>query len=135
MRTLLQQELALLYELNIRTGSGKAVRQMLERYKIAYRELGHEMAGCRLGCCAEMLCADSATEPDTCPVPEDSMLILKGFSKSRMDLLLDAMQRYEIEGIGYIAVLTPENKHWTLARLYAELSKERAELGIFRYYG
>lgn len=53
----------------------------------------------------------------------EPMLFLKGFTGSRLDVLLQSMRRQQIR-IPLKAVLTQENQTWNSLQLYEELRKE-----------
>ena len=56
------------------------------------------------------------------PVPEE-MLIMKGFTGNRLDLLLKEMRRLNAR-VDLKAIITENNQHWNLWELSEELKKE-----------
>lgn len=52
------------------------------------------------------------------------MLLMAGFSNSRVDELLTAFRKNKVERIDCKAVLTPTNAVWNVLELYDELRKE-----------
>ena len=57
----------------------------------------------------------------------EPMLLLRGFTDSRLDLLLASMRKDGIQ-IPLKAVLTSENQTWNSLALYEELKKEHEAL-------
>lgn len=62
------------------------------------------------------------------PMPGEPLLIMSGFTRPRMDLLLSALREGGIPPIPLKAVATPTNVAWTLGALCAELRREHAQL-------
>ena len=58
-------------------------------------------------------------------VPEESMLVLCGFSEKRMDKLLAALRKSQVQ-VDYKAILTPTNRKWNVMRLLLEMRTEKA---------
>lgn len=54
---------------------------------------------------------------------QDEMLIMRGFTNARLDLLLKEMRKNNIT-INLKAIMTDHNQHWNLYELYEELKKE-----------
>lgn len=54
----------------------------------------------------------------------DEMMVMKGFSNSRLDQFLKGMRKAGIERVDYKAVLTPTNCRWNSWQLYQEIRKE-----------
>lgn len=59
------------------------------------------------------------------PPVDDPILVLDGFTGSRLDALLKALARARIPKSVFKAVVTADNVNWTLAQLWEELKKER----------
>ncbi len=62
------------------------------------------------------------------PVIPEQILVLKGFSSARLDLLLAALRRAGVPRIDLKAVLTEQNSGWTFYHLYQELREEHAAM-------
>ena len=62
------------------------------------------------------------------PLPEPVMVFCH-LTSPQLDLLLPELRKLGARGC-LKAVLTPTNKTWTLRQLYAELCRERAEMGV-----
>lgn len=60
---------------------------------------------------------------DLAPVTKEA-IILCGFDKKLMNVLLDAIRRGRLKHIPLKAMLTPTNISWTVATVLRELSKE-----------
>lgn len=58
--------------------------------------------------------------------PEESLILMCGFSEKQMDKFLAALKKKQIRS-DYKAVLTPTNQAWNVLRLYAEMAREKAE--------
>lgn len=56
--------------------------------------------------------------------PQESLLVMCGFSDKQMDRLLLELRRKEIK-IDYKAVLTRTNRDWDINHLYFEMRKEK----------
>ena len=59
---------------------------------------------------------------------DDEMIIMRGFTNSRLDLFLQGMRREGIGKINYKAILTPTNARWNSWQLYQEIKKEHEEM-------
>lgn len=55
------------------------------------------------------------------------LLVICGFTRPQLDVLLDVLRARQID-IEYKAMLTPTNRNWTAAALYAEIAREHAEM-------
>ena len=64
-------------------------------------------------------------EPSATGVPEESMLVLCDFSEKRMDKLLAALRKSQVQ-VDYKAILTPTNRKWNVMRLLLEMRTEKA---------
>ena len=62
------------------------------------------------------------------PVIPEQVLVLKGFSGGRLDLLLSSLRRAGVPKIALKAVLTEQNSGWTFYRLYEEIRAEHASM-------
>lgn len=58
------------------------------------------------------------------PVIEEEILVMKGFTSSRIDGLLYELRRAKVPKIELKAVLTESNCSWTFYELYQEIKKE-----------
>ena len=63
-------------------------------------------------------------EKQKLPVIPEQVLVLKGFSGSRIDELLLNLRKAGVPKINLKAVLTEHNSGWTFYQLYQELSEE-----------
>ena len=62
------------------------------------------------------------------PVIPEQVLVLKGFSGGRLDLLLCSLRRAGVPKIDLKAVFTEQNSGWTFYRLYEEIRAEHASM-------
>lgn len=70
-------------------------------------------------------CARSADAAYHGEVPDESLLLLCGFTETRMDKLLAALRNARVQ-VDYKAVLTPTNRRWNVMRLLLEMRAEKA---------
>ena len=59
--------------------------------------------------------------------PEE-MLVMKGFTSSRIDLLLKEFRKAGIAKVNLKAIVTEYNQKWTSLELYHELQEEHAKM-------
>ena len=59
---------------------------------------------------------------------EDEMMVMRGFSSSRLDAFLQGMRKAGIERIDYKAIVTPTNMRWNSWQLYLEIKQEHEEM-------
>lgn len=59
---------------------------------------------------------------------QDEMMVMRGFSSSRLDLFLRNMRKAGITPIDYKAIVTPTNSRWNSWELYQEIKKEHEEM-------
>ena len=70
---------------------------------------------------------EAETAGELLVIPEQ-VLVLKGFSGGRLDLLLSSLRRARVPKIDLKAVLTEQNSGWTFYRLYEEIRAEHASM-------
>lgn len=70
-----------------------------------------------------------AVEPYQGETPGQSLMVFCDVTEKHLDRMLANIRK---EGISadYKAVLTPSNQNWNVLRMYAEMEKERAALGM-----
>lgn len=68
---------------------------------------------------------NSLSAPYTGEIPEESLLLMCGFSERRMDKLLFELRKESV-AVDFKAVLTPANQKWTVTQLLLEMHRERA---------
>lgn len=115
-------ETVLLYNLN--NEKGRKIRFLLVRMGMRIRIVNPDEYGIPVGTLAGM--KDIVPEDEDAPVEafSDEMLVMKGFSNSRLDQFLKGMQKAGVERINYKAILTPTNCQWNSWKLYQEIRKE-----------
>ena len=59
---------------------------------------------------------------------EDEMLVMKGFTRRRIDELLMAVRKAGLSRIDLKAVVTDSNAGWTFYQLYEEIKEERRQI-------
>ncbi len=100
-----------------------------EDYNAALEEIAsgkykeHLQSGDKCG--GHLQSSDKCEEYKNQPKDDRSLILICGLSEKRLDKVLFELRRAEVAA-DFKAVLTPTNKNWTLRRLFAELSRERA---------
>ncbi len=97
------------------------------RMKVRLRQIAPDQLHQTVGFLSGMDGCEARPTPDTPPVVSEPVMILCGFSASRLDALLKNMRKAQAS-LPYKAVLTATNKHWPLCELYDELVAERRQL-------
>ena len=95
--------------------------------RIPVKTLGPQSAGEIVGRLAGLKEPPSDTAEEA-PTPDGPMLVFCGLSSQRLDQVLAKLRACGGPAIPHKAVLTHHNSGWTLAQLYAELCRERAEI-------
>lgn len=116
------QETALLYHLQ-NSEPGRQLKLLLIKMKVRIRMIEPAQYLQPIGALAgirEISSVESSFDGEEFPEP---MLILRGFTDSRLDLLLQSMRRQKIR-IPLKAILTAENQRWNSLQLYEELNRE-----------
>lgn len=57
---------------------------------------------------------------------EREMMLMAGFSSSRVDAVLMALRKHGVGRVDYKAVLTPTNRYWDSVKLFGEIGREHA---------
>ncbi len=116
------QETALLYNLE-GSQEGRKLKLLLLQMKVRIRVIDPAQYLQPLGALAGIREIPVSSPEYQGPGFEDPMLVLRGFSDSRLDLLLQSMRRQQIR-IPLKAVLTRENQTWDSLQLHRELIRE-----------
>lgn len=103
------------------------LRQALKEMGAELREIGPEEAGQKIGFLAGLPGFEKAEGVLAMKIPEEVM-ILGGFTSSRMDELFRKMREAGIPKIALKAAVTETNKNWTLGQLYIEIRMEHEEM-------
>lgn len=115
-------ETALLYNLK-NSDSGRKLTLILLKMKVRIRSVDPSQYLQPIGLLAGLRNLSGTANSYEGPNFSEPMLLLRGFADSRLDVLLSAMRRSEIQ-IPFKAVLTSENQTWNSLELYEELKKE-----------
>lgn len=67
--------------------------------------------------------------PAAAPLPNESVMLLSGFTGPSMDGLFAALREGGVGRVALKAVLTPTNASWTFSALCAELKREHEAMG------
>lgn len=122
-------ELVLLYRLGEETERGKAVRAVLAELQLPVKTVTEDMLPQPVGWCAEIPGVPPAAEPaQEDAFPEEAM-VLRGFSRKRMDELLGALKQRSLS-VSLKAVVTAHNMNWPFQSLLQELTREREAIRI-----
>ena len=125
------RELVLLYGLDEKEERGTAVRRLLESMKIPAKTITEDMLCQTVGWCAEIpgFAEKEITTTGVDSVAQEEAMVLRGFSKKRLDQLLDGMNEAGIH-ISLKAIVTAHNMHWEFGALLTELKREREAIRI-----
>lgn len=125
------REKALLYRLDAGTEKGDGVRRILRSMNVALTDLTPELLGQTVGACAGISGFHKTAEWYSGPAPAEDVLIMVGFSDSRINQLLSQIRASRLPRIGLMATLTEHNRGWTLLELIGELVQERRLMGAW----
>lgn len=120
------QELILLYHPNPDAVTLRA-KGVFFRMKVRLRQIAPDQLHQTVGFLAGTDGCQALSPPDAPPVLSEPVMVLCGFSASRLDTLLKNMRKAQAS-LPYKAVLTATNKHWPLCELYDELVAERQQI-------
>lgn len=119
-----EKELVLLYHLEENSEQGALVREVISNLGIEMITVTESMLSENVGFCANMEGFSSCGEPYTGSAPCEPMLVLRGLTQKRLNLLLDSLKKAGAIRIDRKAVVTATNRSWTFLKLYEEVSKE-----------
>ena len=97
------------------------------RMKIRLRMLSPDQLHQTVGHLAGLEGCPAREAPDPRPIVEHPVLVLCGFSASRLDALLKNLRQAQAV-FPYKAVLTASNRDWPLCDLYLELVEEHRQM-------
>lgn len=100
------------------------VKSVLVRMGIRIKNISPGQVTQRVGYLAGLPGYEEEEEKADQPVIEEEVLVMKGFSSSRIDGLLYELRRAKVPKIELKAVLTESNCSWTFYELYQEIKKE-----------
>lgn len=115
-------ETVLLY--NLDHEKGRKLRFLLVRMGMRIRVVKPEEYSLPVGVLAGMKDVTPEDGDAGAEIFEDEMIVMKGFSNSRLDQFLSGMRKAGIERVNYKAILTPTNCRWNSWQLYQEIRKE-----------
>lgn len=112
----------LLYRIGNESGRDRALRAVLRDMKLLTLDVGEAQLGETVG---RLVSTNAAAVPDTTPkaAPETEFMLLCALGDRQLDRLLAAMRRAGA-AVPYKAVLTEQNRNWTLERLIREVARE-----------
>ena len=99
------------------------LRKTLVSLRVMVRSIPQEQYAHSLGWLAGDKSCPTQQEPYQGQPLEKPLLLLAGFSPSRMELVLNAMRRSGLY-FEYKAMLTPTNRLWDVPTLYREIAQE-----------
>ena len=119
-------EIVLLY--NIPDEKSRKLRMLMVRMGMRFKVVDPSDYGQPIGLLAgikEAVLENPEAEVQTF---DDEMMIMRGFTSSRLDLFLQNMRKAGIEKIDYKAIVTPTNMRWNSWQLYLEIKQEHEEM-------
>ena len=119
-------EIVLLY--NIPDEKSRKLRMLMVRMGMRFKIVEPSDYGQPVGLLAGI--KEAALENPEAEVKtfQDEMMIMRGFTSSRLDLFLQNMRKASIEKIDYKAIVTPTNMRWNSWQLYLEIKQEHEEM-------
>ena len=119
-------EIVLLY--NIPDEKSRKLRMLMVRMGMRFKIVEPSDYGQPVGLLAGI--KEAALENPEAEVKtfQDEMMIMRGFTSSRLDLFLQNMRKAGIEKIDYKAIVTPTNMRWNSWQLYLEIKQEHEEM-------
>lgn len=88
------------------------------------KSISEEMVNQKVGYIAQMDGFTQETPTKTVAIPEEPVMLLKGFSSQKIDQLLALFRTAGIPRIALKAMLTENNQNWYFYELYEELKHE-----------
>ena len=124
-------ERVLLYQLR-GTEAAKKLQPVLLQMGIRIKCVEPEEYGLPIGVLAGLEKAPEESQKSPTPTGNEAssveisapMMVMCGFSSSRVDAFLQQMRRAGVPRIALKAMLTPTNRYWTSRELFRKLQKE-----------
>lgn len=112
----------LLYRIGDESERDRALRDVLREMRLLTLDVTESQLGETVG---RLVSTNAAAVPDTPPktVPETEFMLLCSLGDRQLDRLLAAMRRAGAV-VPHKAVLTEQNRNWTLERLIEEVARE-----------
>ena len=112
----------LLYRIGNESARDRALRAVLRDRKLLTLDITEAQLGETVG---RLVSTNAAAVPDAPPkaAPEAEFMLLCGLGDRQLDRLLAAMRRVGAV-VPYKAVVTEQNRSWTLERLIREVARE-----------
>lgn len=106
----------------------KKIKALLIRHGIKIKSVTSEMQGQTVGYLLSFPgFTEETAEEENIPFEEDIM-VLKGFTRERMNVLFEGFKKNGIRRINLKAVVTEHNLPWKLRDLYNELREEHKQM-------
>ena len=119
-------ETVLLY--NVPDEKSRKLRMLMVRMGMRFRVVDPSDYDKPVGMLAGIKDATLENPEAEVQVFEDEMMVMRGFSSSRLDAFLQGMRKAGIERIDYKAIVTPTNMRWNSWQLYLEIKQEHEEM-------
>ena len=119
-------ETVLLY--NVSDEKSRKLRMLMVRMGMRFRVVDPSDYDKPVGVLAGIKDATLENPEAEVQVFEDEMMVMRGFSSSRLDAFLQGMRKAGIERIDYKAIVTPTNMRWNSWQLYLEIKQEHEEM-------
>lgn len=113
---------ALLYHLSEETETGARLRGILQEQNILTLTLDEAHLDESVGRLVSTNAAAAAAQPSA-GAPDAPFLLLSALGDKQLDRLLTAMRRGGVS-VPYKAVVTAQNREWTLCKLMTEIARE-----------
>lgn len=116
----------LLYRIGTESGRDRALRVVLRERKLLTLDVTEAQLGETVG---RLVSTNAAAAPGAPPkaAPEAEFMLLCALGDRQLDRLLAAMRRAGAV-VPYKAVLTEQNRNWTMERLIGEVVREHEAL-------
>lgn len=102
----------------------RKIKSILIRMGVKIRNISTDLCGEKVGYLAGIKGFELSSDTDSTREPvQEEMLIMKGFTGTRLDTLLKEMRKANAR-VNLKAIVTEHNQQWNLWELYEELKKE-----------
>ena len=120
-------EMALFYAPDPADPAILTAKSVFFRMKVRLRPVSPEQLHQTVGHLAGLKDCPAREAPDPRPAVDQPVLVLCGFSASRLDTLLKHLRQAQVR-FPYKAVLTATNRDWPLCDLFRELVEEHRQM-------
>lgn len=122
MKARVVKEVVLLYRLEKDTELGKAIAEAVSRAGASCRYVAADQVGETVG---NLVSGSIEGKEYTGEAPEHSAMVFSGFTRNRLDDVLNRLQTADSRNKAMKAVVTDMNREWAFGDLVKELTRER----------